>query len=65
MATACSSTRPSMLTEEYLLGEIAYCKARLADIHNAPESSLHRQALAQVAERLHRTEALLSQLRQK
>lgn len=59
------STRPSTFAEEHILGEIAYCKARLADILNAPESSRHREALGKITERLRRSEALLAQLRQR
>lgn len=57
------SIRPPTAVEEPILGEIAYCKARLADIRKAPESSRHREALGQVIERLRRNELLLAHLR--
>ncbi len=58
-----SFIRPPSAAEEHILGEIAYCKARLADISKAPEASRHREALSQVTERLRRNERLLAQLR--
>lgn len=61
--TMARSIRPPSASEEHILGEIAYCKARIADIRRAPETSRHREALSQVTERLRRSELLLAQLR--
>lgn len=54
--------RPSV-AEEQLRGEIAYYKARLADIRRAPATSRHRDSLDHVADRLHQRELLLAQIR--
>jgi hypothetical protein len=61
--TMVRSTRPPSAAEEHILGEIAYCKARIADICKAPETSRHREALSHVQERLRRNELLLAQIR--
>lgn len=50
-------------TETQLLEEIAYYKARLADMRKAPETSRHRDGLQRVAERLKNSETMLARLR--
>lgn len=54
--------RPSV-TEEQLRSEIAYYKARLADIRRAPATSRHRDRLEHVADRLRQRELMLAQIR--
>jgi len=51
------------LTEDHLRREIAYCKARLADIQNAPPHSRHREGLMHAANRLRECEHRLTRLR--
>jgi hypothetical protein len=51
------------VTEEQLLGEIAYYKARLADIRRAPPASRHREVLHEVSDNLQRREEMLERLR--
>ena len=51
------------VAEEQLIEEIAYYKARLADIRKAPATSRHRERLEHVADRLSHREMMLAQLR--
>jgi hypothetical protein len=52
-----------VVSEEQLIEEIAYYKARLADIRKAPATSRHRERLEHVADRLHQREMMLAQMR--
>lgn len=52
-----------VVSEEQLLEEIAYYKARLADIHKAPATSRHCERLEHVAENLRQREMMLAQMR--
>lgn len=51
------------VAEEQLLRQIAYYKARLADIQKAPENSRHREGLATTEYRLEECRQRLAQLR--
>ncbi len=58
-----TSSNP-MLSEEALRKQLAYCKARLTDIDNAPHHSRHRQDRDRVIKRISRFEAVLERIRQ-
>ncbi|WP_217631913.1 hypothetical protein [Thiohalomonas denitrificans] len=44
--------------------QLAYCKARLTDIDNAPHHSRHRQDRDRVIKRIRKFEAVLDRIRQ-
>ncbi len=48
--------------EETLRREIAYCKARLTDIDNAPQNSRHKEGRARVLSHLKECQRLLARL---
>lgn len=54
-----------LITEDQLLNEIAYYRARLADIEKAPEQSRHREGLERVSSRLKECQHQLAALRSK
>lgn len=49
--------------EDQLLSQIAYYKARLADIQKAPKNSRHREGWETVTSRLEESQYLLARLR--
>jgi hypothetical protein len=51
------------VAEEHLLREIAYYKARLADIEKAPRHSRHREGWGLTANRLQECRTKLAKLR--
>lgn len=53
------------ITEEELLRNIAYYKARLVDIQNAPPHSRHREGWADTRERLEQCQRRLAELRRR
>jgi len=52
-----------VVSEEQLVEEIAYYKARLADIRKAPANSRHCERLEHVSDCLRQKEILLAQIR--
>lgn len=53
-----------VLSEDLLRQRLAYCKARLTDIDNAPRNSRHREDRARVVSQIRRFEAALRRLRE-
>ncbi len=52
-----------MFSEEALRQRLAYCKARLTDIDNAPRHSRHRQDRNRVVSQIRKFESALERLR--
>ena len=52
------------LSEEAVRRQLAYCKARLTDIDNAPHNSRHRQDRDHVVKQIRKFQATLERLRE-